>query len=72
MNESTAMKYHLMMAVGMTLFVTFAYRFAVALSTPGLGWHEAYLFGGMLLAGFVIRNGFVAWRRTRGQGDSGE
>ncbi len=63
------MKYHLMMAAGITLFVTFAYRFALALSAPGLGWHEAYLGGGMLLAGFVIRNGFVAWRRTRKMDD---
>lgn len=64
------MKYHLMIAVGLTLLVTFAYRFAVALAAPGIGWHEAYLAGGMVLAGFVIRNGFVAWRRTRG-GDEG-
>ncbi|MGH1420986.1 MAG: hypothetical protein ACRBEQ_04145 [Hyphomonas sp.] len=66
------MKYHLMMAAGITLFVTFAYRFAMALSAPGLGWQEAYLLGGMLLGGFVIRNGFVAWRRTRGSGDASE
>lgn len=59
------LKYHLMTAVGITLFVTFAYRLALAVAAPGLGLHEAYLVGGMLISAFVIRNGFVGWRETR-------
>jgi hypothetical protein len=45
--------------------VVFAYRGAVALLAPGLGFEEAYIAGGLLIAGWLIRSGLVEWRTAR-------
>ncbi len=59
------MKHHIMIALGLLMCVLFAYQGALALLTPGWGLQEAYIAGGLLLAGGLIRSGLVEWRIAR-------
>jgi hypothetical protein len=59
------MKHHIMISLGLLMCVVFAYRGAVALLAPGLGFEEAYIAGGLLIAGWLIRSGLVEWRTAR-------
>jgi len=59
------MKHHIMISLGLLMCIVFAYRGAIALPASGLGPEEAYIAGGLLIAGGLIRSGLVEWRTTR-------
>ncbi|MEL7446944.1 MAG: hypothetical protein AAGK02_14230 [Pseudomonadota bacterium] len=63
------MKHHIMIALGLLLLVIFAYRGALALAAPGLGVLEAYIAGGLVLGGWLIRAGLAERRGHRSGGD---
>lgn len=58
------MKAHVMLSLGLLLAVIFAYRSVLAFAEPGLGAQEAYLAGGLVLSGWLIRGGFAEWRHA--------
>lgn len=59
------MKHHLMIALGLLMAVIFAYRGANAILAPGLGWQEAYILGGLVIAGWLMVAGLREWRIKR-------
>lgn len=61
------MKHHIMIALGLLMAVIFSYRLANALLAPGLGISELYLFGGIVIAAFLIFGGLKERRRVRDQ-----
>ncbi|MEM7767101.1 MAG: hypothetical protein AAF253_06395 [Pseudomonadota bacterium] len=63
------MKHHIMIALGLLLGLIFAYRGAIALATPGWGLPEAYIAGGLVLAGWLIRAGLAEWRAHKSAGE---
>ncbi|MBO6690114.1 MAG: hypothetical protein JJ931_11190 [Henriciella sp.] len=48
------MKHHIMIALGILMAMVFSFRLANALLAPGLGFSELYLFGGIVIAAFLI------------------
>ncbi len=60
------MKHHIMIALGLLLAMVFSYRLALAIIAPGLGLSEIYLFGGLLLAGWLLKGG-LSERKYRRQ-----
>ena len=61
------MKKHVMLALGFLMCVIYGFRMALALLEPGLGITEAYLAGGLLLSGWLIKGGLAEWRFARMQ-----
>lgn len=61
----TKMKHHIMISLGILMGVVFAFRAASAILEPGLGIHEAYLLGGLILSGWLIMGGIAEWRHAR-------
>lgn len=59
------MKHHIMIALGILMGLIFAFRMAVALLEPGLGFREVYLAGGLVLAGWLFVGGLAQWRQDR-------
>lgn len=51
------MKAHLTLAIGILMAAIFAYRAANAFLEPGLGLLEAYVLGGLILAGWMMFSG---------------
>lgn len=63
------MKHHIMIALGILMGIVFSYRLANALLAPGFGFSELYLFGGIVIAGFLI---FFGLRERRAVQDSSQ
>ena len=61
------MKHHIMLSLGILMLLVFSYRGALALIEPGLGVSEAYLAGGLVLSGWLIKGGITEWRYARRQ-----
>lgn len=59
------MKNHIMIALGLLMAAIFAYQGANALLEPGFGGREAYVAGGLVLAGWLIYGGLSEWRAAR-------
>lgn len=59
------MKHHIMIALGLLMAVIFSYRLAGAIMVPGLALHELYLFGGIVIAAWLIASGLRERRHTR-------
>ena len=59
------MKHHFMISLGLLLLLVFSYRGALALIEPGIGFSEAYLAGGLILSGWLIKGGIAEWRFAR-------
>ena len=51
------MKAHLTLAIGILMAAIFAYRAANAFLEPVLGLLEAYVLGGLILAGWMMFSG---------------
>ena len=64
------MKHHIMLVVGLVMAAIFAFQGAVALMTPGFGVWEAYIAGGLVLAGLILRKGLLLRREARGDSPS--
>ncbi|MEM1106183.1 MAG: hypothetical protein AAGH87_07310 [Pseudomonadota bacterium] len=62
------MKHHIMIALGLLMLILFAVQAFLALGEPGLGVKEAYVAGGFILAGMLLRGGLAEWRRAAGRG----
>lgn len=60
-----SMKHHIMISLGILMGLIFAFRAAVAILEPGLGFREAYLLGGLVLSGWLILGGIAEWRHAR-------
>lgn len=56
------MKHHIMIALGLLMATIFSYQGAMAWLDPGIGGREAYVAGGLLLAGWLIYSGLSEWR----------
>ncbi|MEN8722693.1 MAG: hypothetical protein ABF335_07370 [Alphaproteobacteria bacterium] len=56
------MKHHIMLAVGILIAAIFSYQGAIALMAPGIGLWEAYILGGLVLAGLILRKGLILRR----------
>lgn len=63
------MKHHIMISLGILMAAVFAYRFANAIVAPGFGLSELYLFGGIVLAGWLILAGLKERRAARAASD---
>lgn len=61
------MKHHVMIALGLLMGIIFSYRLANALIAPGLGLQELYLFGGVVIATWLILSGLKERRHARGR-----
>ena len=61
------MKHHIMIALGLLMTVIFGFRMANAVLEPGLGFSEAYLAGGLILAAWLIFAGLKERRFARSQ-----
>ncbi len=59
------MRHHIFIAIGLLVAVVFAYRGAIALTTPGLGLAELYALGGLVIAAALIGVGLSEWRAKR-------
>ena len=66
-HESTDMKHHLMIALGILMAAVFSFRLANALLAPGFGVSEVYLFGGIVIAAVLI---FFGLKERRAVQDS--
>lgn len=51
------MRAHIITAIGLLILAIFAYRGANALMAPGFGLSELYVFGGLILGGWVSFSG---------------
>lgn len=58
------MKSHLFIALGLLIAAIFVMRGFEAIAEPGLGLREAYVLGGFIISGFVVRAGWKE-RKTR-------
>lgn len=56
------MKSHVFITLGLLIGAIFFARGLDAIAAPGLSWREAYVFGGFLIAGYLIREG---WKTRR-------
>jgi hypothetical protein len=65
MQGESAMKHHIMIAVGLLMLVIFFVTGLDAVRAPGLGLRELYVAGGFVLAGFLIHGGVREWRAAR-------
>lgn len=63
------MKHHIMIAFGLLMAALFSYRMANAILEPGLGFHELYLLGGIVIAVWLIVAGLKERRYAREQSD---
>ncbi|MEP1143212.1 MAG: hypothetical protein ABJH52_05795 [Henriciella sp.] len=63
------MKHHIMIALGILMAAIFSFRLANALVVPGFGGLEVYLFGGIILAGWLIFAGLKERRAARAASD---
>jgi len=61
------MKKHVMLSLGILLAILFGFRTVLALLKPGIGNKEAYLVGGLVLAGWLIKGGLSEMRYAREQ-----
>ncbi|MEM9739122.1 MAG: hypothetical protein AAF829_04575 [Pseudomonadota bacterium] len=59
------MKHHIMIALGTLMLIIFGVQGFHALSEPGLGVREAYVAGGLILAGWLIKSGLAEWRQVQ-------
>lgn len=59
------MKSHIMIALGILMAIVFGFRAANALLEPGFGLREAYLFGGLFIAGWLVLAGLKERRHAR-------
>ncbi|MEL6663698.1 MAG: hypothetical protein AAFO57_01340 [Pseudomonadota bacterium] len=59
------MKHHIMIALGLLMLIIFAVQGFLALSEPGLGVREAYVAGGLILGGWLVKSGLSEWRHAR-------
>lgn len=51
-----------MLSLGLLMAILFAWQGTLSLLTPGLGLSEAYHFGGLVLAGWLITGGISEWK----------
>jgi len=66
------MKHHIMISMGILMAAIFSYRLANALVAPGFGGLELYLFGGIILAGWLIFAGLKERRAARSSSDKSD
>lgn len=66
------LKSHLMIAFGILVLIIFAIRGYSALTTPGWGLSEAYVAGGLILGGWLVKSGISEWRYARKARASGD
>ncbi|MEO0816556.1 MAG: hypothetical protein AAFX86_04535 [Pseudomonadota bacterium] len=59
------MKHHIMIAGGLLMLIIFAVQGFLAIREPGLGVREAYVAGGFLIGGWLIKSGLAEWRHAR-------
>lgn len=63
------MQKHVHTILGLIMLPIFALRLAEALASPGLGWAEAYAFGGLALGLILTASGVRQhWRARTGTG----
>jgi hypothetical protein len=64
------MRPHIFLSFGILMLVIFVYRGIHALLSPGIGISEAYVFGGLVLSGWLMFIGsreLLAMRKARQQ-----
>lgn len=54
-----------MIALGLLMLIIFGIQGFLALGEPGLGFREAYVVGGFVLGGWLIKGGLSEWRHAR-------
>lgn len=54
-----------MIALGLLMLITFAVQGFHAISEPGWSLREAYVAGGLVLGGWLIKSGLAEWRHAR-------
>lgn len=59
------MKQHIMLALGILLLAIFFGQGYLALMEPGWGLKEAYVAGGLFLAGWLIKGGFTEMKHAK-------
>lgn len=64
------MKHHIMISLGLLMTLIFAFQGASALLEPGLGLREAYIAGGLILAGWLIFGGIAEMKQARRDRDA--
>lgn len=63
------MKHHIMIALGILMAAIFGFRAANAFVEPGIGFQEAYLVGGLIIAAWLIFSGLKERRYARANPD---
>lgn len=54
-----------MIALGLLMLIIFGVQGFLAIREPGLGVREAYVAGGFVLGGWLIKSGLAEWRHAR-------
>ena len=57
--SNLSMKSHMFISIGLLIGAIFFWRGIEALNEPGLGLKEAYVFGGFVAAGLLVRQGWI-------------